>query len=185
MVGGLNISDNAAIRKHTSLLLHTLQKINRVLLEHVRSPAHMLQRPSRRRPGVGGQPLLPAEELACVRACMQDACLHTQAAGQRFEMIARVPEQELGRKVPLPHDLLTKLAKDGRPHCLQVLAALLRSAVGGVCSCCDAQYDFDTVVELLLARSTTAPGPFPVRLKGPQQTLAWLSPPLCLRHLFP
>lgn len=42
-VGGWTLTDNALMRKQTSMLLHALQRMNRVLLEQVRSPAHMLK----------------------------------------------------------------------------------------------------------------------------------------------
>jgi hypothetical protein len=79
-------------------------------------------------------------------------------------------EQELGRKVPLPGDVLAALARSGRPHCVQVLAALLQSSMDGTCVCCDASFGFAAALEMLLERSTT--GPLPVRVQGlPQQEL--------------
>lgn len=96
---------------------------------------------------------------------------HTSAVGW-LETCACVAwrKQELGKKVPLSRDLLAALAKDGRPHCVQVLAALLQTSVEGVCSCCDDSFRFSVTLQLLLEKSTT--GPLPVRVLGPQQCLA-------------
>jgi hypothetical protein len=101
-------------------------------------------------------------------------------------------EQELGRKVPLPAELLAMLATEARPHYVQVLTTLLRSSVEGVCDCCNVPFGYNNTTEMLHARSTL--GPLPVRAQGPpRHTKLCLAGacrrgrvlPLCLWHSAP
>ncbi len=64
--------------------------------------------------------------------------------------------------MPLSRQLLATLAAEARPHSMQVLSALLVTSVEGACGCCNGQFGFNVISELLLARSTA--GPLPVRV---------------------
>lgn len=69
-------------------------------------------------------------------------------------------EQELGRKVRMPRDLLAILPREARLQYLQVLYSLLRRSVEGVCEWCkDPTFGFNNTTELLHSRSNTVPLP--------------------------
>jgi hypothetical protein len=87
MLGGVNMTDNAALHKDLSLLLHALQKMIRVLLEDVRSS---LPHNTQARVGLmlAINPRCKLRSSACMLTCMHAGKQASWQAGRQAGMHA-------------------------------------------------------------------------------------------------